>query len=143
MKKLVNKHSKCPNVGFRAINILNKPLWRHIDRRSNIDVFEPAFCILGKPKISQLSLTIMYKYVGDLYISMHYVILSKVVQPLEYIFDILLCFLLLQIFFIAQFALKISFITQFCNDITVSITGKNLVAAEYIWMVELLQYLNL
>lgn len=139
MKKFVNKHSKGPNIGFRPIDILNEPLRWHVDRRANIDIFELAFRILGKPKISQLCLTIMYEYVSNLHIAMHYVILSEVIQALEDIFYIFLCLLFLQIFFIPQFALKISFIAQFGDDIAISITGKHLVAPEDIGVVELLQ----
>lgn len=81
----------------------------------------------------------MYEYVSNLHIAMHYVILSEVIQALEDIFYIFLCLLFLQIFFIPQFALKISFIAQFGDDIAISITGKHLVAPEDIGVVELLQ----
>ena len=143
MKKLVYKHSKGPNVGLRAIDIFNESLRRHIDRRSNIDVFELAFRILGKPKIRQLCLAIVDEYVSDLHVSMHYVILGEVVQAPEYVFYIFLGLLLLQVFFIPEFALKISFVAQFGDDIAVSIAGKHLVAPEYIGMVELLQDFDL
>ena len=85
----------------------------------------------------------MDEYVSDLHVSMHYVILGEVVQAPEYVFYIFLGLLLLQVFFIPEFALKISFVAQFGDDIAVSIAGKHLVAPEYIGMVELLQDFDL
>lgn len=40
MKKLINKDSKGPDIGFRTINILNKSLRSHIDRRADINIPE-------------------------------------------------------------------------------------------------------
>ena len=40
MKQFIDKYSKCPNISFRAIDIVDKPLRGHIDGGTNINVLK-------------------------------------------------------------------------------------------------------
>lgn len=40
MQKLIYENTKCPNIGFRSINIMNETFRRHINGRSNVDIFK-------------------------------------------------------------------------------------------------------
>lgn len=40
MQKFVDEHPECPNVSFRAIDVMNEALGRHVNRRADVDVLE-------------------------------------------------------------------------------------------------------
>ena len=40
MQQLVHQHSESPNVSFRTIKVVDQPLGRHVDRRTNVYILE-------------------------------------------------------------------------------------------------------
>lgn len=40
MQKLINKHTKGPDICLGTIDVVDESLWRHVDGRTDIDIFE-------------------------------------------------------------------------------------------------------
>lgn len=142
VQQLVNQHSKGPNICLWAIDILDESLGRHVDRRSNVDVLEFSFGKFGKAKVSQLGLAIVDEDIGNLEVPMHDVIFSEVEEASEDVLDVSFGFWFLDVAAAAEFALEVAFVAEFGDDVAVAIAGENLVAAQDVGMVQLLQDIN-
>jgi hypothetical protein len=40
MQKFINHDTKGPNISFRAVDVFDKSLWRHVNGRADVDIFE-------------------------------------------------------------------------------------------------------
>jgi hypothetical protein len=78
----------------------------------------------------------MEKHVCDLEISMDDIFFSKIIQSFKNIFDDGFSLVLIKVSLFSQSGLKVSFTAKFCYYIAVPVAGKDLVAFEYIGMVQ-------
>lgn len=85
----------------------------------------------------------MKKHVSYLQISMDDVFFSQIIQSFEDIFDDWLGFILVEISFLPQSWFQVTFITQLCDDIAISIAGEDLIALEHIGVIKLFEDVNL
>lgn len=143
MQQLVNQNTKSPNIRLRTIHVINITLRRHVNRRTNVDVLKLRTSHLRKPKVSNLSLPVVNKNITDLDISMHNPILSQIHQSFINPPHIRLSFLLLHVLFIPQFRLQIALVTNLSDNIAIPLTRKDLMAFQYVRMIQFLQNLNL
>lgn len=56
MYKFVDEYAECPNVSFRAIDILDNSLWAHVNRTSNANVFKVVASLDSESEVSYLVL---------------------------------------------------------------------------------------
>jgi hypothetical protein len=40
MQKLINHDTEGPNISFRTVDVFDKSLWRHVNGRADVDIFE-------------------------------------------------------------------------------------------------------
>lgn len=137
MKHLVDKYSKRPNISFRTIYVVDKPLRSHIGRRTNANILELTLTMGRKSKVSDLRLTMSHQYIGCFDIPMHYIHRFQVEQSLEYIFEYGIC--LIYIFLIAEMPLpeqfgQVSTLAILVNSIAVVIGPEIFEACYYIRM---------
>lgn len=149
MKKFINQDAKSPNIRLWTVYIVNKALWRHINRRSNVDVFEfrarlikDLLCKFGETKISDFSFPVMNEYICNFQIPVNDILLSKIQEPLENISNNWLSGFLSKIFPFSEFALKISLIAELSDNITISITSEDFEASENVGMIEFFKDVN-
>ena len=71
MKKLINKYSIGPDIGFRSIDVMDEALGGHIDRTSYGDIPKILFSFDSKAKISNFELMIHEKDIANFDISMY------------------------------------------------------------------------
>lgn len=85
----------------------------------------------------------MREYIGNFKISMNNVLGSEVLQSFVDIGNRIVYFPLFQLLFFLDSALEISFVTEFGDNVAVSITGEDFKAAQHIRMIQLFKYLYL
>jgi hypothetical protein len=51
MNKFIDKDSKCPDVTFRTVDIVNESFWTHIHRTPNGDISEIIFSLNSESKV--------------------------------------------------------------------------------------------
>jgi hypothetical protein len=83
MNELIHQDSESPNIIFLPIDVMDEGFWRHINRGSNVNIFEANVSKLSKSKISNLGNFVMKKDVGNFDISMDDVIFCQILQPIE------------------------------------------------------------
>jgi len=66
MEKLIDEYAKSPDISFRPINIMNKPLRTHIERTTNSDIPKLVFSLDSKSKIPQFELVLLNEDIGHL-----------------------------------------------------------------------------
>ena len=71
------------------------------------------------------------------------VLLSQIEEPFENILDDGKCLLLLELTLLSKARVEVTLSAEFGNYIAVSVAGEDLVAAEDVGVVQLLQYLDL
>lgn len=142
MKKFIDQHAECPNISLRPIDIVDQTLRRHVNRRSNIYILELILRKFREPEICYFCLSFVNKNVRNFEIAMYYIILGEVHQPFKNIANIPISLKLLQILLRPQLTLQIPLITKLSNDIAIAIARKNLMASQYIRMVELFKYID-
>lgn len=85
----------------------------------------------------------MKEDVSDFDISMDHMILSQIFKSFEDVQNVRLGSTFSEEVFSSQFAFEVSSITDLCHNITVSITGENLVTPENVGMAEFFENINL
>lgn len=66
MEKFVNENSKGPDIGFGAINVVNKSLGAHVEGAADGDIPELRFGLDGKAKITEEEEVTFEEDIGDL-----------------------------------------------------------------------------
>lgn len=84
----------------------------------------------------------MQKNIGDLEISVDHIFFSQVVKTIEDIFNYRFCSILVEVTIFSESWLKIPFVTQFGNDITVAIAGKNFKTFENIRVAKFFEHID-
>lgn len=85
----------------------------------------------------------MHEYVGYLEVSMNDIFWFKVLKSFVDISNNIVQFPLFQFLLLFNFVLQISFVTQLCDDVAVSIAGKYLKTAQNVGVIELFENLDL
>lgn len=136
MKKLKDKDSKCPNISFRSVNIMNEPFRSHIDWGANVDILEVLSmliknipCEFCKSKISYFSPSIVQKNIRHFEITMDHTFFRQIKKSRKNIFDYGLGTLLWKMMLSPQFCLQVSPIANFSYNVTIAIRGKNFIAS--------------
>lgn len=94
MQQFIDEHSKSPNISFRTINIIDETLRRHIDRRTNVNVFKfvPTslkwiLCEFCESKISDLCSAVMHEDICNFEISVYDILLCQIVKSFIDVFN--------------------------------------------------------
>ncbi len=81
--------------------------------------------------------------IRDFEISMNYVFFSQIFKSKVNVSDDGHRLFFAEEFLLADFCFQIAFITEFSNNVAITVTGKDFIALEYVGMVELFEYFNL
>lgn len=142
MKKLVDKNTKSPNISFGTINVINESFRWHINRWTDIYIFEIFFCELSESEISYFGDTVVKEDICNFDISVYDMILRQIFESFENIKNIRFGCTFTKKMFPPEFAFEIPSVTDLRNNITVSIAGENFVASEDVGMTELFEYID-
>ncbi len=102
--------------------------------------------ILGKfseTKISYFCFSVMDEYISNLQIPMNDILLCQVQESFENISNDWFCSFLCKELSVSEFTFEITLVTQFGNDITVSITSEYLETPKNVGMIKFLKHVNL
>jgi hypothetical protein len=73
LKQFVNYNSERPDVCFHSVNVVNHPLWRHIQRRAYVHIFKILTIlftnlligVFSKSEIRNFGDSPMHKYIRN------------------------------------------------------------------------------
>jgi hypothetical protein len=139
MQKLVDEHPKGPNIGLRAIDIVDKCFWGHIQRSSYVRVLKLLPLDLGEPEISNLRTAIVDQYIAGLDVSVNYSLLVEITKAICNLTDIFYYFGLDKPLLGSQFARKVALVAELGHDVAVLLAHEDLMALENIRVVELFE----
>lgn len=59
MVQFVDENAKCPNVTFGAVKVMNESFWAHVERASDMHIFEVVLVFDGEPEVCQFELLLL------------------------------------------------------------------------------------
>lgn len=120
VQKLIGHDPDGPNIVLDRVNVSLQGLWRHVKRTAHVVPlsFGGVSDLLCESKIRDLGLPVFHENVGQLQVSVQETIFSNLDEPGYNILENLHGLVLRESPFLLEQGREISFITEFCDDVT-------------------------
>jgi hypothetical protein len=92
VQQLVYNDPKCPDIGLLAVAVVDEPLRRHVEGRSDVQILEPlselawrVLVELGEAEVCYLGSAVMQENIGCFKVPMRDSHFSEIPEPLVHI----------------------------------------------------------